>query len=392
MTSSTATTAGFYKPATDGSLQALGVRYIIGDDIDEDDEQQVQAGFQTDAVYRRGMAEPVCGEESELTLDYHGLLHLSCADAPGAVLYTGFDNLWWDFTENVPLPYQADGSDPDCPPNHECRKTSGAARVLEPNRPGCCHDYEWDYLIRGLRGTSDPDGVYEELTLVGANCGPESVRLWAIDDGSKYWAENGDDGQSYDWCESEFADPRWGRLWIYDDCYAVTAASLDAATLRHCASGPMPLRSRGFELTCERTCDACAYEVRVALDSDFANHRGNHHTAWAKPRCPGFYRPPAPQTPSLLVPKGTLDCNETYWWRVRAHLAETDEVIASWWSEPGVIRTAPGPAGILELHVPGDGATRVPVKNVSFTWCPVSGATNYDCMVVDREPSHVASR
>ena len=92
------------------------------------------------------------------------------------------------------------------------------------------------------------------------------------------------------------------------------------------------------------------------------------------------------------MPKGTLDCNETYWWRVRAHLAETDEVIASWWSEPGVIRTAPGPAGILELHVPGDGATRVPVKNVSFTWSPVSGATKYDFMVVDRERSHVASQ
>ena len=387
---------GFYKPATSGSLQALGVRYIIGDDIDEDDEQQVQAGFQTDAVYRRvDGGTGVWERMSELTLDYQGLLHLSCADAPGAVLYTGFDNLWWDFTENVPLPYQADGSDPDCPPNHECRKTSGAARVLEPNRPGCCHDYEWDYLIRGLRGTSDPDGIYEELTLVGANCGAEAVRLWAIDAGSKYWAENGDDGQSYDWCESEFADPRWGRLWIYDDCYAVTAASLDAGDASFTVpSDPCRCAHEEFELTWDRTCDACAYEVQVALDSDFRHIIVETTTLPLGETlvAPGFYQPPAPTTPSLLIPKGTLDCNQTYWWRVRAHLAETDEVIASWWSEPGVIRTAPGPAGLLELRVPGDGATRVPVKNASFTWTPVSGATKYDFMVVDRERSHVASQ
>lgn len=104
-----------------------------------------------------------------------------------------------------------------------------------------------------------------------------------------------------------------------------------------------------------------------------------------------FYLPPRPLEPDILVAKGFLDCNETYWWRVRARLAETGEVIRSWWSDPVRINTAPGPPGLVELRAPGDGVTGVPVKDVSFTWTRVSGATTYDFMLVDRVRGHVAS-
>ena len=388
---------GFYKPWTEGYLQAAGVRYLIGDALDEDDEQQVQAGFEADAVYR--FIEGVDGEwqrMSELVLNYEGLLHTSCAGAPGAVLYTGFDNLWWDYSANEPIPYQPDGSDPVCPAGHDCRKVSGAARSLDPGRQDCCGDHEWDYLIRGLRGTADPDGVYEQLVLAGANCAAGSVRLWAIDDGNNYWAIEGEDSASYDWCTGRFFNDRWGRLWTYDDSYALTAVTtVTAEEPLTIPSDPCFCAHEKFILEWERTCDACEYEIQIAFDRGFT-HIALETDAFVRgavaETSTRFYRPPGPEHPSLVVPKGTLDVNQTYWWRVRAHMAETGEVISSWWSAPETFHTAPGPSGLLELRAPAHGSTRVPVKAIGFTWTRVSGATRYDFMLVDQEQGHVASQ
>lgn len=388
---------GFFKPVTEGYLSAGGARYIIGDAIDPDVEEQVEAGLDADAIYRAAEGGGAAWKAiSELVLDYEGLIYLSCPGSPGGVLYSGFDDLWWDYTDNRPLPYPSDGSDPVLPAGHDCRKVSGAARVLAPDRPACCLDYDWDYLIRGLVGTDDPDGVYEHLSLAGGSCDSDSVRLWAIDKGNRYWADGGDEGQSYDWCAGRFVDSRWGRLWQYDDCYAVAATGAIApAEPLTVPSDPCRCAHEEFILEWERTCDACGYDVQIAYDRQF-NHILvttstflHDETAAASER---FYLPPDPCGPSLLVPQGTLDCNQTYWWRVRAHLAETHEVIASWWSEPQVFHTAPGPPGGLALHAPGDGATGVPVAGVAFTWSTVSGATRYDFMLVDRDRGHVASQ
>ena len=388
---------GFYKPWTEGYLQAAGVRYLIGDAIDDDDEQQVQEGFQADAVYRliEG-GDYEWKKMSQLVLNYEGLIHMKCNEAPGAVLYAGFDNLWWDYTANEPLPYKPDGSDPAFPAGHDCRKVSGAARCLDPGSKDCCGDHEWDYLIRGLRGTADPDGVYEQLFLAGANCAADSVRLWAIDNANYYWAEDGGDSSGYDWCTAEFINNRWGRLWVYDDCYALTAVTT-VAREKPLTIPPDPCgcTHAEFILEWERTCDACEYEVQIAFDRRFT-HIALETEAFVRGEIAltssRFYRPPGPEHPSLVVPKAALDVNQTYWWRARAHLAETDEVISSWWSAPETFHTAPGPPGLLELRAPADGSTRVPVKAVAFTWTRVSGATRYDFMLVDQGQGHVASQ
>ena len=87
-----------------------------------------------------------------------------------------------------------------------------------------------------------------------------------------------------------------------------------------------------------------------------------------------------------------LDCSHTYWWRVRGHMAETDEVISTWWSEPQSFRIAPSAVEALTLGAPGDGVTMVPVSNIAFTWSSVRSATSYDFMLVDSQRGHVASQ
>ena len=388
---------GFYSARSEGYLQAAGVRYVIGDAIDEDDDQQVDAGLAADTVYR--LLE---GRDSDwdrmtpLVLDYTRLVYMACGDSPGGTLYVGFDSVWWDFTTNEPLPYEAGGSAPTCPSGHDCRVVSGAARYLTVGSNDCCPEYEWDYLIRGLRGSDDEDGVREHLQLAGASCRGCFVRLWAIDRGSDYWARDGEDTDSYDWCAGRFSNDLWGRLWKYDDCYAMApvAAISDDDPLT-VPSDPCACANEEFVLEWDRLCDACQYDIQIATDRRFTHVAleteafldASLSTATAR-----FYLPPDPAQPCLLVAKGMLDCNQSYWWRVRAHMAETDEVIRSWWSEPGVFFTAPGPPGLIELRAPGDGATRVAVKNVGFTWTAVSGATRYDFMLVDLEQGHVASK
>ncbi len=388
---------GFYKPRTEGYLQAGGVRYLIGDAIDEDDSQQVQAGFEADAVYRLVDVRAGSWQKiSDLVLNYEGLLHMDCPEGQGAVLYVGFDNLWWDYTANRPLAYEADGSDPSCPPGHDCRKVSGAARCLDPGRRDCCGEMEWDYLIRGLEGTHLSDGIYERLMLAGAHCSTDAVHLWAIDDGSRYYSAEGEDTESYDWCNAEFNNERWGRLWTYADCYAMTAVTTAGdETPRTIPSDPCRCAHEAFSLEWNRPCDACEYEVQIALDRDFTHIVLNTNELLRAPDAAWstrFYRPFEPAMPDILVARGLLECGETYWWRVRAHLAETGEVISSWWSTPVRFHTAPGPPGQIVLSAPGDGATGVPVTNVGFTWTRVSGATGYDFMLVDRERGHVASQ
>ena len=54
-------------------------------------------------------------------------------------------------------------------------------------------------------------------------------------------------------------------------------------------------------------------------------------------------------------------------------------------------RTAVPPPAALALRSPGDGATKIPVRDVGFSWSAVPGATSYDFMLVDISRGHVAS-
>jgi len=384
---------GFTKTTTEGYLYSAGVRFIIGDAIDVDEEEQVEAGFEADAVYR--MFEDEEWEEiSELTLNYEGLLVME--GAGGTVLYVGFDNLWWDFASNVALPYKPDGSDPDLPYGHECRKTSGVARCLLPDSESCCEALEWDYLIRGLEGALATDDPYEQFGFSGASLGEGAVRLWSIDTGNHYWSEDGKDSESYDSCAREFINRRWGRLWTYDDCPAVAVSTTGTGAAETLIpTDACKCTNEEFVLEWERSCDGCEYEIQVALEPEFASvvlDTEDFTTGATAGESRGFYRPPQPDHPSLVIAHGQLQCNTRYWWRVRTHLAETDEIIAGWWSTPASFRTAPAPAQPLVLSTPPAGATRVPLRDIGFTWNSISGATSYDFMLVDADRNHVASR
>jgi hypothetical protein len=91
------------------------------------------------------------------------------------------------------------------------------------------------------------------------------------------------------------------------------------------------------------------------------------------------------------VPEGTLDCNQTYWWRVRARAAETGELYRSQWSEKWSFTVAVGPDGAIKLTSPDDGTSNVPLQNVVFTWTSVSDATSYEMSLTDASGAVIAS-
>jgi len=386
---------GYLTSRTEGVVHSGGVQYLIGDALDEDDEELVDVDFEADTVYRRLDNGGLDWQDMEaLRLDYAGLLVLDCDEAAGTALYVGFDNLWWDFTENRPLPYRSDGSDPDCAWGHDCRKLSGAARCLNPGELGCCEGAEWDYLVRGLEGTITSDGPYERLALVGGNCGPAANRLWAIDRGHRYWAQHGEDSENYDWCSGEFANPVWGRLWVYDDCFAVETPQPQEPSQTVIPSDPCACVNEEFVLGWDRPCCACEYELQVAMDAGFRHVvLETEDFLDSNEIAPDqrFYLPADPCHPDLLIDHGSLDCSQDYWWRVRGRVALSGEVIRTFWSEPVRFTTAPGPHQRLEIHTPFDGATRVPARDVAFSWGTVAGATSYDFMLVDVDRGHVAS-
>ncbi|MFW6056113.1 MAG: hypothetical protein ACOC9B_02220 [Chloroflexota bacterium] len=388
---------GFTVPRGSGYAYGDRARYAIGDAVDQDD--QAELGFEADAVYRKLEGS---GHDwqviSELTLDYDQLLLMECDDCAVPVLYVGFTNLWWDFTDNVPLPYNDDGTDPQCPAGHECRKVSGVARCMDPGGGECCAELEWDYLIRGLQGTEETDGVYEQLYLAGGHCDESGVWLWSFDDANRYWAVDGEVTSNYDWCNQEFENEAWGRLWLYCDCYACSTPEPARADE---SDGPYTIpcsdcscESDDHVLEWTRPCDACEYEIQIALDPDFRHivaETEDFAFRGVVPEGRRFYLPGEPLQPSALIEQGILECNQTYWWRVRAHMAESGEVISTWWSDAVSFRTAVPPPAAITLRSPGDGATKIPVRDVGFSWSAVPGASSYDFMLLDSSRGHVAS-
>ncbi len=388
---------GFTVPRGSGYAFGDRARYAIGDAVDEED--QVELGFEADAIYRKLEGSGRDWEViSELTLDYEGLVLMECDDCAVPVLYVGFNNLWWDYTDNVPLPYNPDGTDPVCPAGHECRKVSGVARCMGPGLADCCTELEWDYLIRGLQGTEETKDPYEQLYLAGSHCDEAGVWLWTFDDANRYWALEGESTSNYDWCDQEFENEAWGRLWVYCDCYA---CSTPEAAPNNESDGPYIIpcsdcycENEDHALEWSRPCDACEYEIEIALDPDFRHIVARTEDFTRRDGVRNgqrFYLPGAPLEPSALVEQGMLECNQTYWWRVRAHLAESDEVISTWWSDAVSFRTAAPASAAITLRSPGDGATKLPVSDVGFSWSAVPGATSYDFMLVDRSRGHVAS-
>jgi hypothetical protein len=260
---------------------------------------------------------------------------------------------------------------------------SGAARSLMPIVEICCDvgATEWDYLVE-----SDPEERFygwnddyvdfeawpDALKICGCLTPDSNTHLFALDNG---W--------DYDMCEHED-----GALWTFEDCYAKKGVELNSPAdgfvvgTSACECSNVP-----FMAMWDRLCDACCYEIQFATDEDFTqivsgpveeNGENGMSDGECNPwYCPG-YCPDTPTDPTAWIEEWFLP-ETTYYWRVRAVEAETEQCIKSWWSEPRSFTVAPtAEAGAINLVSPEAGATGVARTNVGFSWLIGADVDNFD--------------
>jgi len=238
----------------------------------------------------------------------------------------------------------------------DCWNT-GVARCLNPAEDVCCGETSWDYLTVGLTEQEQFSLMPDALKICGCTDAATPNRLFAID-GS----------QDYGMVEGEL-----GTVWTFVDCYAKKGVDLtapaDGATIPAgscCPCAPMPFASKW-----DRPCDACVYEIEIALDEDFSEIipiTGENFVP---------DRPATPAYPWISSPFfNYLSCGSTYYWRVRASYAETGQQIHSWWSEPRSF-TIGQTGSELTLLAPAYGASGVLPAKVAFAWSLVTNANKY---------------
>jgi len=232
---------------------------------------------------------------------------------------------------------------------------TGVARNLRPAAELCCEEADWDYLIVGLTGAEGFEAMPKALKICGCLTPDSNSKLFAID-----W-----------WQDYAMKDAEEGTVWTFEDCYAKAAPALespaDGATID---SDPCYCINLEVILRWDRQCDGCSYDIQIALDEDFAQV------------LPAFdiedITPSKAKDPSYVIDRGDLNCDRTYYWRVRSADAETGQIIHSWWSEPRSFTVALGPAAAVTLTAPDNGVTNVPITDIGFTWTTVQSADEYD--------------
>jgi len=296
---------------------------------------------------------------------------------------------------------------------------SGVARLLNPASQSCCGALDWDYLFDDLWERADFISQPSDIAICGDQSGSNAT-IWAIDVNPGWtwigdeWTQVSVSGNSYyggwDKCYTKFYASDVGRLWKFVDVFANAGPSLiGIAKGSTVASDDCECVNVQVILEWDRLCDACEYDIEIALDSAFK------HKVWTTTSIDGawggvdinchepcdgvldqcepdrcYYKPSDPCAPSIVIPKGALDCNTEYFWRVRARFAETNESYRSWWSDTWSFTVAVGPDGAIKLTAPDDGATNVPRQNLVFTWSAVSEATAYDLTIWDSKGAEVA--
>ena len=238
---------------------------------------------------------------------------------------------------------------------------TGVARYLTPAEDIVCKACgDWDYLHVGL--TVDVEGFEatpDALKICGCLTADSNSKLFAIDE----------------WDYYDMAKAQTGTVWTFEDCYAKAAPTVKspvdgfivpADPCGTCYNVP-------FSLRWDRQCDACSYDIQIALDEDFTNIAYDSLSELGE-----SYLPAAGAAPSYYV-DAILACETTYYWRVRSADAATGQVIHSWWSEPRSVTVAPSmAAGAITLLSPAAGATDVATKNVGFTWHLSAAVDNFD--------------
>jgi hypothetical protein len=248
----------------------------------------------------------------------------------------------------------------------ECGKT-GVARCLTPAAEISCEQcVEWDYLDE-----SNPDDLFY-------NCGgdfmdfeawPDALKICGClspDSNAKLFAL--DDGWDYDMCKGED-----GTVWTFEDCYAKKAPSLKSPADGFSApAGCAYCENLPFTLKWDAVCDACDYDIQIAMDEDFTELVG--YDVGEEYGGPDVLR----TTGLAYVVTGGLTSEVTYYWRVRAHEAGTGQRIHSWWSDVRSVTVAPAGGAGVNLVTPEAGATDVVRTKLAFTWSKVASATKYE--------------
>jgi hypothetical protein len=264
---------------------------------------------------------------------------------------------------------------------------TGVARVLNPAEEVCCGEQDWSYLHM----SESCDEFFEEdaefslepssLKICGCLTADSNTRLWAIDWSAGYYDRECCESYFYDCCDC-YGDPYWldcdcgcvGRLWTYEDCFSKGAPDLvSPADGTMVAADECYCWNEDVTLKWERMCNACSYDVQVALDEDFNDviWEWRNYDPWEDRRA-------SASEPSVVITEGELDCASTFYWRVRVSDAETGEYIYSWWSEARSFTVEVGPLAAIALTAPDNGVTNVPITGISFTWTAVTDASGYD--------------
>jgi len=240
---------------------------------------------------------------------------------------------------------------------------TGVARCLTPAGEISCEKcIEWDYLTVGLT-----DGKKEAfymmpnaLKICGCLEPTTNTELFAID------GIFDTDGPGYDMDEGKD-----GTVWTFEDCYAKKAPELTAPANNVTIPADCYCENLPFTLRWDAVCDACYYDVQIALDDKFTNVVDSNYVEGVQDELGA--------TGVSYVVQDILTCEVTYYWRVRAHQAETCQVIHSWWSDAGFITVAPSAEqGAITLVAPVPGDTGVATKNVGFSWNLLADANRFD--------------
>jgi hypothetical protein len=244
---------------------------------------------------------------------------------------------------------------------------TGVARCLTPAADISCEKcVEWDYLTVGLPHEGSDEAFFRMVPDALKACGctefDTNTELFAI----------GKVDTGYDMCKAEDF-----TVWTFEDCFAKQAPTLVAPSENVTVQADCWCSNLPFSLKWTGVCDACVYDVQIALNPDFTD------TIYLGEAAPYYEEGGKDYTYAAkglsFIVQDYLTCQVTYYWRVRAHQADTCQVIHSWWSDTGAITVAPSTdQGTITLIAPLNGANDVAIKNVGFSWTLQATATKYD--------------
>jgi hypothetical protein len=306
---------------------------------------------------------------------------LCCSNDPneGEPFEVHFTGIVLDTDEGNPMTSAATGGVLYASYQSEDPDITGVARYLTPAEDVVCKPCgDWDYLWKGLPD-HDPEGcppdigpsfetIPDALKICGCLSPDTNSKLFAVDYddwGYDMWHPLGDD-DNFD-----------SGLWMFEDCYAKQAPDLVTQDGYEVGVQCDWCDSLPFVLKWDRLCDACSYEVQIALDSEFTEIVWSTTEDVIDTDHEKSYVPPDGDAPAVHVTSSLIPDN-IYYWRVRAVDAGTGQYIRSWWSDYRSIRVAPWMGSGVMLVYPVSDSDPTPVSNLQFEWTMLADADQFE--------------